>query len=170
MPFAMRCPGCDTRFEFASDLEGKRIKCKNCGDVFRVERPVRKARDAEEDDQQPSRTRRVVQEDRPSSRSRRASLGNATRIRRAAIASATTTNRPQEENSSAADYRPDHWGVGLVAVVPSSSSSRRGTKEEAAAPVHDRRHRQGAAQVLPPGCDRAASGFLVVPDAATHSG
>ena len=71
MPLAMRCPGCDTRFEFASDLEGKRIKCKNCGDVFRVERPVRKARDHEEgDDREPSRTRRPVDDDQPS-RSRR---------------------------------------------------------------------------------------------------
>src|SRR5262245_20518197 len=72
MPLAMRCPGCDTRFEFASDLEGKKIKCKNCGDVFRVERPVRKSRDEEDDDRQPSRTRRPVDDDdRPSSRSRR---------------------------------------------------------------------------------------------------
>jgi transcription initiation factor TFIIIB Brf1 subunit/transcription initiation factor TFIIB len=71
MPIAMRCPGCDTRFEFASDLEGKRIKCKNCGDVFSVERPVRKSREEEYDDRQPSRSRRLVDDDRPSSRSRR---------------------------------------------------------------------------------------------------
>ena len=72
MPIAMRCPGCDTRFEFASDLEGKRIKCKTCGDVFRVERPVRKARD-EDDDRRASRARRADDEDdRDSRRSRRA--------------------------------------------------------------------------------------------------
>jgi hypothetical protein len=67
MPIAMRCPGCDTRFEFASDLEGRRIKCKTCGDVFRVERPVRKLR-ADEDDR---RTRRRDDPDRPSGRHRR---------------------------------------------------------------------------------------------------
>ena len=60
MPFTMRCPGCDSRFEFTSDLEGKRIKCKNCGDEFRVERPIRKSRD---DDRQPSRSRREVNDD-----------------------------------------------------------------------------------------------------------
>jgi hypothetical protein len=52
MPIAMRCPGCETRFEFANDLEGKRIKCKTCGDVFRVERPARKPQD---DDRRPRR-------------------------------------------------------------------------------------------------------------------
>jgi len=36
MPISMRCPGCQTRFEFADDLDGKRIKCKSCGDIFRV--------------------------------------------------------------------------------------------------------------------------------------
>src|SRR5215207_3093058 len=52
MPIAMRCPGCDTRFEFANDLEGRRIKCKTCGDVFRVERPARKP--PRDDDDRPS--------------------------------------------------------------------------------------------------------------------
>jgi hypothetical protein len=69
MPIAMRCPGCETRFEFANDLEGKRIKCKTCGDVFRVERPARKPRDVEEDDR-PSRRRRADADDRPSARYR----------------------------------------------------------------------------------------------------
>lgn len=68
MPITMHCPGCETRFEFASDLEGKRIKCKTCGDVFRVERPVRRPRDDEDD--RPSR-RRDEEDDRPSGRYRR---------------------------------------------------------------------------------------------------
>jgi hypothetical protein len=67
MPIAMHCPGCETRFEFANDLEGKRIKCKTCGDVFRVERPVRKPRD----DDGPRRARPRDDEDRPSGRHRR---------------------------------------------------------------------------------------------------
>jgi hypothetical protein len=65
MPIAMRCPGCETRFEFANDLEGKRIKCKTCGDVFRVERPARKPR---YDDDRPRR--RDDEDDRPSGRRR----------------------------------------------------------------------------------------------------
>ena len=79
MPIAMRCPGCDTKFEFDSDLEGKRIKCKSCGDIFRVERPskaVKKRRDDDEDEDDRPRTKRRKDEDeddrRPPSRSRRA--------------------------------------------------------------------------------------------------
>jgi hypothetical protein len=69
----MRCPGCDTRFEFESELEGKRIKCKNCGDIFRVEKPVRKRRDEDEEDRPtPAKKRKSANDDRPPSRSRRA--------------------------------------------------------------------------------------------------
>ncbi|HKA07784.1 MAG TPA: hypothetical protein VKD71_11045, partial [Gemmataceae bacterium] len=70
MPFAMLCPGCDTRFEFTSDLEGKRIKCKTCGDVFRVERPVRKSREAD-DDRPTGRSRRSLADDRDEAAPRR---------------------------------------------------------------------------------------------------
>src|SRR4051794_34809137 len=65
MPISMRCPGCQTRFEFADDLDGKRIKCKSCGDIFRVAGPARNARDddrprrrRDDDDDRPSRSRR----------------------------------------------------------------------------------------------------------------
>jgi hypothetical protein len=71
MPFAMRCPGCDTRFEFTSDLEGKRIKCKTCGDVFRVERPVRKAREEDDDGRPAGRSRRSLADDRDEDAPRR---------------------------------------------------------------------------------------------------
>lgn len=68
MPIVMRCPGCKTQFEFASDLQGKRIKCKTCGDIFRVEKPTR----SQTDDDRP-RPRRLDDEDEdyPISRSRR---------------------------------------------------------------------------------------------------
>lgn len=80
MPITMRCPGCQIRFEFADDLDGKRIKCKSCGDVFRVAgpAPVRKARDDDdrrrrndEDDDRPRSRRRDDEDDRPSGRYRR---------------------------------------------------------------------------------------------------
>jgi predicted Zn finger-like uncharacterized protein len=91
MPISMRCPGCQTRFDFADDLDGKRVKCKSCGDIFRIASPtpVKKARveddpdddrprvrhrDDDDDDRPPSRTRRPVlddEDDRPTrSRSR----------------------------------------------------------------------------------------------------
>jgi len=94
MPISMRCPGCKTHFEFANDLEGKRIKCKTCGDIFRVEKPTAKAKDNDDrpavksasrkrddaDDERPKatmassafRNRDDDDDDRPSSRSRRA--------------------------------------------------------------------------------------------------
>src|SRR5262245_37044193 len=71
MPFAMRCPGCDTRFEFASDLEGRRIKCKTWGDVFRVERPARKSRDEDDDGRATGRSRRSLADDRDEDAPRR---------------------------------------------------------------------------------------------------
>jgi hypothetical protein len=72
MPISMRCPGCQTRFDFADDLDGKRIKCKSCGDIFRVASPApaRKARD-DEDDDRPRTRRREEDDDRPSGRNRR---------------------------------------------------------------------------------------------------
>jgi hypothetical protein len=74
MPIAMRCPGCETRFEFADDLDGKRIKCKTCGDIFRVERPSRSRREDDDDDDRPSvrsDARRSKDDERPSGRHRR---------------------------------------------------------------------------------------------------
>jgi hypothetical protein len=72
MQISMRCPGCTTRFDFDSELEGKRIKCKSCGDIFRVEKPSRKPRDDDEDDRsRPAKRRDVEDEDdrpRPSKR------------------------------------------------------------------------------------------------------
>ena len=68
MPISMRCPGCQTRFEFADDLDGKRIKCKSCGDIFRVADPdaAEKARLVESTKPRPSRRR--DEDDRPSGR------------------------------------------------------------------------------------------------------
>jgi predicted Zn finger-like uncharacterized protein len=64
----MKCPGCKTRFEFDDDLAGKKIRCKACGDTFRVEEPDGSprpskvtSRSAAEDDDRPtarSRSRR----------------------------------------------------------------------------------------------------------------
>jgi hypothetical protein len=76
MPITMRCPGCQTRFDFADDLEGKRIKCKSCGDIFRVagDAPPKKARDDDDDDDRygnRSRRRDDNEDDRPAARSRR---------------------------------------------------------------------------------------------------
>jgi hypothetical protein len=80
MPISMRCPGCQTRFDFANDLEGKRIKCKSCGDIFRVAHagPAKKSRDDDDDrysrrddDDGPRARRRDDDDDRPSSRYRR---------------------------------------------------------------------------------------------------
>lgn len=79
MPIAMRCPGCETRFEFADDLAGKRIKCKTCGDIFRIEKPAPKTARAPapaDDDRPPvsGRSRRPTDDednDRPSARNRR---------------------------------------------------------------------------------------------------
>ena len=80
MPISMRCPGCQTRFEFADDLDGKRIKCKSCGDIFRVADPdaAQKAR-AEEDrrrkkddgDRKTGRYSRPVDDDRRTGRYRK---------------------------------------------------------------------------------------------------
>jgi hypothetical protein len=74
MPIVMRCPGCKTQFEFTDNLEGKRIKCKTCGDIFRADRPSARAT-AREDDDRPavrSGSRRFDDEadDRPSARRR----------------------------------------------------------------------------------------------------
>ncbi|HEX3149796.1 MAG TPA: MJ0042-type zinc finger domain-containing protein [Gemmataceae bacterium] len=76
MPISMRCPGCQTRFDFADDLDGKRVKCKSCGDIFRIAAPapVKKVRvDDDPDDDRPRVRRRDDDEDddRPASRSRR---------------------------------------------------------------------------------------------------
>jgi hypothetical protein len=65
MSIVMRCPGCKTQFEFTDNLEGKRIKCKTCGDIFRVEQPSAKS-GAREDDDRPavrSGSRRLGDED-----------------------------------------------------------------------------------------------------------
>lgn len=82
MPIVMRCPGCETQFEFANQLQGKRIKCKTCGDVFRVEIPgriqeraiderpaVRRRRDDKND--RPHRDRRPYRDDDDDRRDRR---------------------------------------------------------------------------------------------------
>src|SRR5262245_52239580 len=68
-----RCPGCETRFEFAEELDGKRVKCKSCGVIFRVDRPDRSARDDDEDEgrRRPARRRDDDEDDRPAVVSRR---------------------------------------------------------------------------------------------------
>lgn len=72
MPVVMRCPGCKTQFEFADELEGKRIKCKTCGDVFRVENSPARSTVDEEDDRPAvhSASRRRDDDDRPAARRR----------------------------------------------------------------------------------------------------
>ena len=37
MAIAMNCPSCKHAFEFDDALNGKRIKCKHCGEAFRIE-------------------------------------------------------------------------------------------------------------------------------------
>jgi hypothetical protein len=67
-----RCPGCETRFEFAEELDGKRVKCKSCGVIFRVDHPGRSARDdVDEGRRRPVRRRDEDDEDRPAAVSRR---------------------------------------------------------------------------------------------------
>ncbi|WP_029630798.1 zinc ribbon domain-containing protein [Zavarzinella formosa] len=39
MSINMKCPGCATSFDFADNLRGKRIKCKSCGEIFKIEPP-----------------------------------------------------------------------------------------------------------------------------------
>src|SRR5262249_44501596 len=67
-----RCPGCETRFEFAEELDGKRVKCKSCGVIFRVDRPDRSARDDEDDEdrRRAARRRDEDEDDRPRPRAR----------------------------------------------------------------------------------------------------
>jgi hypothetical protein len=72
MAISMRCPGCQTRFEFADDLAGKRIKCKSCGDIFRVAEPAGARKGRDEDDDRPARRR--DDDDRPASRHRQTAL------------------------------------------------------------------------------------------------
>lgn len=88
MPIVMRCPGCKTQFEFTDNLEGKRIKCKTCGDIFRVESPSPKSPARGDDDRAAVRSggrrlkdddhdrrparRKEGDDDRPPSRYRRA--------------------------------------------------------------------------------------------------
>ena len=79
----MKCPGCKTRFEFADDLGGKKIRCKSCGDIFRVESPTAESTSpkpskgasrpavAEDDDRPPVKSRRHEDDDRPAVKSRR---------------------------------------------------------------------------------------------------
>lgn len=66
----MKCPGCKTAFDFDNSLEGNRIKCKSCGDIFRVEKPTKNARDEDDDRPLPAR-RRGEEDDRPTTRTRR---------------------------------------------------------------------------------------------------
>jgi len=63
MPITMKCPGCKTAFDFENALEGKRVKCKSCGDIFRVEKPSKKPRDEDDDRPMPARTSRQIQEE-----------------------------------------------------------------------------------------------------------
>jgi predicted Zn finger-like uncharacterized protein len=45
MPITIACPNCDARFQAPDTFEGKRVKCKKCGETF-VARPA----DVDEDD------------------------------------------------------------------------------------------------------------------------
>jgi hypothetical protein len=71
MPISMRCPGCQTRFDFADDLDGKRIKCKSCGDIFRVAGPAPARKGGDDDDDRPRGRRRDDEDDDRPVRSRR---------------------------------------------------------------------------------------------------
>jgi len=65
-----QCPGCATRFEFADELDGKRVRCKSCGDIFRVDRTASKARDDEDDRPRPTRRREEDDDERPAVKAR----------------------------------------------------------------------------------------------------
>jgi len=171
MPFAMRCPGCDTRFEFASDLEGKKIKCKNCGDIFRVERPVRKARDHDEevDDRQPSRTRRPVDDDRRPSRSRR-----------------DRDDPDDRDDDRPRRYRGDDYprkrkihplvifgplaGVFLIVVVVVIILATRGTKKTGGPVAAPGDVVRAPSKSCPLEVTEQGSGFLVIPDGGNTFG
>jgi predicted Zn finger-like uncharacterized protein len=62
----MKCPGCKTRFEFEDDLAGKKIRCKACGDTFRVDDP-----DASPRPSKVTSRSAAADDGRPASRSRR---------------------------------------------------------------------------------------------------
>ncbi len=42
MAITMKCPSCATAFDFPDELRGKRIKCKSCGEIFKIEPPAPK--------------------------------------------------------------------------------------------------------------------------------
>ena len=91
MPVTIACPNCDDRHEAPDDIEGKKVRCKKCGETFRA-RPVeedggddrpagraaksasksrpRPAADAADEDERPSRrtdkaARRREEDDEP---------------------------------------------------------------------------------------------------------
>jgi hypothetical protein len=162
MPITMRCPGCVTRFEFASDLEGKRIKCKNCGDVFRVERPVRKARD-EDDARRGSRSRRDGDDDdRYPSRGRRA----------VADEEAPRRHRGRDDDESRPRKKVHPMliagpiiGVVLIGVVVLIIVSSRGKKGTPGTPGETGDVVKAPLKTCPLDVTESQTGFLVLPDA-----
>jgi hypothetical protein len=66
MPFTIACPNCDARLQAPDTVEGKRVKCKKCGEAF-VARP------ADEEDDRPAGKARRRAEDDEDDRPRRAS-------------------------------------------------------------------------------------------------
>jgi hypothetical protein len=59
MSFTTACPNCDARLQAPDTVEGKRVKCKKCGEAF-VARPVE-----EEDDDRPARPAKAAAKTRP---------------------------------------------------------------------------------------------------------
>lgn len=53
MPFAISCPACDARMTAPDEVEGKRIKCKKCGEAFTAAR----VDDAEFEEEPPARAK-----------------------------------------------------------------------------------------------------------------
>ena len=124
MPISMRCPGCQTRFDFADDLDGKRIKCKSCGDIFRVADPdaAKRARDeddrrrkTDDDDRKTGRYGRPVDDDRRTGRYRKPDEDDRPRSRRRDDDSADDLPRPRRDDE---DDRPRKKTNLLLILLP----------------------------------------------------
>jgi hypothetical protein len=67
MSFAINCPNCDARCNAPDEAEGKRIKCKKCGEAF----VVRSGGRGEDSSRKSSRSRREIDDDEDDDRPRR---------------------------------------------------------------------------------------------------
>jgi hypothetical protein len=109
MAISMRCPGCQTRFEFADDLAGKRIKCKSCGDIFRVTEPAAARKGRDRDDDRPARRRDDDDDERPSGRYRKSDRDDEDSRRRRDDDSGD--DQPRRRRLDDEDDRPRRRGI-----------------------------------------------------------